>query len=75
MTTTATPPVRSRQPSTRTVATISYRLDIIKNRLPDVDLAHLHAAALTLGLGGVGYYPDSNFVHVDVGPVREWRGA
>ena len=44
-------------------------------RLPDVDLAHLQAAALTLGLGGVGYYPESNFVHVDVGPVREWRGA
>jgi uncharacterized protein YcbK (DUF882 family) len=44
-------------------------------RLPGVELAHLHAAALSLGLGGVGYYPDSNFVHMDVGPVREWRGA
>lgn len=44
-------------------------------RLPGVDLSHLHAAALSLGRGGVGYYPDSNFIHVDVGPVREWRGA
>jgi len=44
-------------------------------RLPDVELAHLHAAALSLGRGGVGYYPDSNFVHIDVGPVRTWQGA
>jgi uncharacterized protein YcbK (DUF882 family) len=44
-------------------------------RLPGVDLCHLHAAALRQGRGGVGYYPDSNFVHMDVGPVREWRGA
>ncbi len=44
-------------------------------RLPGVDLRHLHAAALSLARGGVGYYPDSNFVHMDVGPVREWRGA
>lgn len=44
-------------------------------RLPQVDLYHLHAAAVSLGRGGVGYYPDSNFVHVDVGPVRQWHGA
>ncbi|HLK25217.1 MAG TPA: DUF882 domain-containing protein [Caulobacteraceae bacterium] len=43
-------------------------------RLPDVDLSRLHAAALSLGRGGVGYYPYSNFVHVDVGPVRTWYG-
>lgn len=41
-------------------------------RLPDVDLYHLHNAALSLGRGGVGYYPASDFVHVDVGPVRRW---
>jgi uncharacterized protein YcbK (DUF882 family) len=44
-------------------------------RLPDVDLARLHSAALSLGLGGVGYYPESNFVHMDVGPLRTWQGA
>lgn len=43
-------------------------------RLDDVDLADLHAAAVSLRLGGVGYYPKSDFVHVDVGRVRYWHG-
>lgn len=41
-------------------------------RVPDVALAHLHQAALDLSQGGVGYYPKSDFVHVDVGRVRHW---
>jgi uncharacterized protein YcbK (DUF882 family) len=44
-------------------------------RLVDGTLPHLHEAALNLGAGGVGYYPRSDFVHVDVGPVRRWQGA
>ena len=44
-------------------------------RIPGVDLKHLHKAALSLKAGGVGFYPVSNFVHVDVGPVRQWAGA
>ena len=44
-------------------------------RLADVELRHLHAAAQSLGRGGVGFYPDSNFVHLDVGPVRAWSGT
>ena len=44
-------------------------------RLPDVALEHLHNAALTMCAGGVGFYPESNFVHLDVGPVRTWRGS
>ncbi len=41
-------------------------------RLSDVDLRHLHKAALSLKAGGVGYYPASGFIHVDSGPVRSW---
>ena len=44
-------------------------------RLADIDLDHLHRAALGLGAGGVGYYPASDFVHVDVGRVRRWGAA
>ncbi len=32
----------------------------------------LRQAALSLGRGGVGYYPDPGFVHVDMGRVRSW---
>ena len=44
-------------------------------RLPDRALDKLHQAALDLGEGGVGMYPTSNFVHVDVGRVRRWNGV
>lgn len=41
-------------------------------RLPGSSLPHIHNVALAMRRGGVGYYPDSQFVHVDVGPVRKW---
>jgi len=41
-------------------------------RLPGVSLVELRDAALALKAGGVGYYPRSNFVHVDTGRVRSW---
>jgi len=41
-------------------------------RLSDVALTDLRDAAWSLQLGGVGYYPVSNFVHVDTGRVRRW---
>ena len=41
-------------------------------RLADVPCATLRDAALALGRGGVGYYRDSDFVHVDTGRVRRW---
>ncbi len=40
--------------------------------VPKKDLSALRKAALSLKAGGVGYYPRSDFVHVDVGPVRSW---
>jgi uncharacterized protein YcbK (DUF882 family) len=40
--------------------------------LPDIRLDKLRRAAVRLEAGGVGYYPDSEFVHVDIGPVRHW---
>lgn len=43
--------------------------------LDDVALDHLQAAALDLSRGGVGYYPVTKFVHIDVGPVRHWQGS
>ena len=41
-------------------------------RVPGVSTRRLDQAALSLHAGGVGYYPVSQFVHVDVGPVRQW---
>lgn len=41
-------------------------------RLADVKLEALRDAALGLRAGGVGYYPASQFVHVDTGRVRAW---
>ncbi len=41
-------------------------------RVPGVSTRKLDQAALSLRAGGVGYYPTSQFVHVDVGPVRQW---
>jgi uncharacterized protein YcbK (DUF882 family) len=40
--------------------------------LPDRSLPDLRRVALALGQGGVGYYPKSEFVHMDVGRVRSW---
>jgi uncharacterized protein YcbK (DUF882 family) len=41
-------------------------------RLPKLSLASLRRAAMGMKAGGVGYYPASQFVHVDVGRVRFW---
>lgn len=43
-------------------------------RVPGLDISALERAAVKLNAGGVGYYPDSDFVHLDVGRVRCWKG-
>lgn len=41
-------------------------------RLPGTDLSNLRKAALSMRAGGVGYYPQANFIHVDTGRFRTW---
>ena len=46
--------------------------EAIDLRVPGTPLPKLRDAALALHRGGVGFYPESNFIHVDVGRVRRW---
>lgn len=59
------------------VAAHSLHMDglAIDVRVEGVALDHLHKAAMDPQVGGVGYYPTSNFVHMDVGRVRQWTGS
>lgn len=41
-------------------------------RIPGVALADLRAAGLRLQRGGVGFYPGSEFVHMDTSTIRHW---
>lgn len=41
-------------------------------RLPGRETRILQKAAIALKGGGVGYYPKSDFVHLDIGRVRYW---
>lgn len=56
------------------VAKKSYHMlgKAVDLRLPDVSLSQLHKVALAMHNGGVGYYPKSNFLHLDTGPKRNW---
>ena len=58
----------------RGVAASSLHMEgkAIDIRLVDVPLSALRVAALGLRAGGVGFYPESDFVHVDTGRVSTW---
>ena len=58
----------------RGVAKKSYhtRGQAMDFHIEGVSLANIRKAALSMRAGGVGYYPRSNFVHIDTGPVRHW---
>ncbi len=42
-------------------------------RVPGRRVADVYRAAVSLKAGGVGFYPRSEFVHIDTGRVRTWR--
>jgi uncharacterized protein YcbK (DUF882 family) len=54
----------------------SYHLQgkAVDIRLPGYRLSALRKVSTQLRGGGVGYYPSSRFLHVDVGPIRYWSG-
>ena len=58
------------------VAKHSLHMDgkAIDIRIPGRDLAYLRDSAMSLKRGGVGFYPKSQFVHLDTGRVRSWAG-
>ncbi len=41
-------------------------------RLPGIATTGVRDTALALSQGGVGYYPESDFIHLDTGPIRAW---
>lgn len=60
--------------TTEGVATNSLHLEgqAIDIRVPGWSVSALHRLALSLKGGGVGYYPQEDFIHIDVGRVRYW---
>ncbi|WP_341502024.1 DUF882 domain-containing protein [Gallaecimonas sp. GXIMD4217] len=58
-----------RNVATRSFHTLGRAIDV---RLPGMNLAKVHKAALAMKAGGVGYYPGDNFIHLDTGRVRRW---
>ena len=60
---------KSRGVARRSMHMTGKAIDI---RLPGFELNAVKEAALRLKAGGVGYYPRSEFIHLDIGPVRTW---
>lgn len=51
---------------------LHIQAEAIDLRMPGINTLKLREAALGLRRGGVGYYPHSDFIHVDTGRVRQW---
>jgi uncharacterized protein YcbK (DUF882 family) len=65
--------LRARSPHTGVAQhSLHMQAQAIDIRLPWIPTSELRDAALRLHRGGVGYYRSSDFVHVDVGRVRQW---
>ena len=58
------------------VAKFSYHMlgRAIDIRLPGCDTHTLRQVCLNFKIGGIGYYPRSDFIHVDTGAFRTWKG-
>ncbi|MBS3965350.1 MAG: DUF882 domain-containing protein [Methylomonas sp.] len=41
-------------------------------RIERLDIRRIRSAAVAMHRGGVGYYPESNFIHLDSGTFRTW---
>jgi uncharacterized protein YcbK (DUF882 family) len=65
---------RLRRRKRRSVARNSLHMagKAVDVRHPACNLRDLRKLALNMEAGGVGYYPRSRFVHLDVGEVRHW---
>ena len=53
-------------------SSLHLQAQAIDLRIPGVETQRLRNIALSLHRGGVGYYPRSDFIHVDTGRVRQW---
>jgi uncharacterized protein YcbK (DUF882 family) len=65
--------LRTRSPHTGVARhSLHMQAEAVDIRLPGIPTSKLRDAALRMHRGGVGYYRRSDFVHVDVGRVRQW---
>ncbi len=60
---------KSRGVASQSLHMVGQAIDI---RMPGIRTGELKTLALELAAGGVGYYPQPDFVHVDIGRVRSW---